>query len=59
MDKAKLNRLNILFEKAVADQTSLVERKELHQLYQAFIDDGRDKPKATSIRGEYIKLATG
>ncbi|MDO6426154.1 hypothetical protein Q4489_03980 [Thalassotalea sp. 1_MG-2023] len=59
MERNNINRLNVLFEKAMSNQANLLERKELNRLYQAFIDDGRDKPKATVIRHEHIKVAIG
>ncbi|WP_157470925.1 hypothetical protein [Colwellia sp. PAMC 20917] len=42
MEQRKLNRLNDLFEKAVADKANLIERRELKVLYQEYIDDGRE-----------------
>ncbi|WP_170246320.1 hypothetical protein [Colwellia hornerae] len=42
MEQTKLNRLNDLFEKAVADKANIIERRELKVLYQEYIDDGRE-----------------
>ncbi|MBA6337888.1 MAG: hypothetical protein ACI9O3_000955 [Colwellia sp.] len=42
MVQRKLNRLNDLFEKAVADKANVIERRELKVLYQEYIDDGRE-----------------
>lgn len=45
MDQNKINRLNSLFEKMVANNANIIERRELNNLYQEFINDGRDKPR--------------
>jgi hypothetical protein len=42
MEKNKLNRLSDLFEKVVADNASVIERRELSVIYQEYINDGRD-----------------
>jgi hypothetical protein len=42
MERYKLNRLNVLFEKMMAEKANLLEKRELNSLYQEFIDDGRD-----------------
>jgi hypothetical protein len=43
MEPSKLVRLNCLFEKAVANNAQLLEKRELDELYDEFINDGRDK----------------
>lgn len=45
MEQNKINRLNSLFEKMVANNANIIERQELNNLYKEFIDDGRDKPR--------------
>ena len=42
MEPNKLVRLNCLFEKAVANNAKLLEKRELDELYNEFINDGRD-----------------
>lgn len=42
MDKSKLKRLGILFEKMVANEASVIERYELKVLYHEYIFDGRE-----------------
>jgi hypothetical protein len=42
MEPNKLVRLNCLFEKAVANNAKLLEKRELDELYSEFINDGRD-----------------
>lgn len=42
MDKSKLKRLGVLFEKMVANEASVIERYELKVLYQEYIFDGRE-----------------
>lgn len=49
MEQRKLVRLNYLFEKAVANNAKTAERNELEQLYQEFIDDGRETVNNTVI----------
>lgn len=44
MDNVKILRLNELFEKAVAQQASRNESKELKALYTEYIEFGRNKP---------------
>lgn len=47
MEQTRLNRLNSLFEKMVSNNANVVEKKELNNLYQEYINDGRD----TSLSG--------
>ena len=42
MEQPKVERLNNLFEKMLANNANNVEQNELSALYQEFIDDGRD-----------------
>lgn len=49
MDSNQLARLSYLFEKAVAKNTKLLENRELEQLYNEFINDGREKTKSNMI----------
>lgn len=42
MDKDKVERLNTLFEKVVAESANIIERKELDCLYKEFFEDGRE-----------------
>jgi hypothetical protein len=42
MNTTEMSRLNSLFEKMVADRANVKEQRELSQLYQEFINDGRD-----------------
>ncbi len=57
MDKRKVNRLNTLFEKMVSDKANLNERRELDQLYQEYINDGRDNPRRKSLDDSIRKIA--
>ncbi len=43
MERSKLQRMSILFEKMVSECASKSECGELKSLYQEYIDDGRDK----------------
>jgi len=43
MEQKKLTRLNDLFEKVVAENANVVERRELSVLYREYINDGREK----------------
>jgi len=45
MEQVKVNRLNSLFEKMVANDVNVIEKKELNNLYQEYINDGRDIPR--------------
>lgn len=42
MEQSKVERLNDLFEKMLANNANNVEQNELSALYQEFIDDGRE-----------------
>ncbi|GLX78091.1 hypothetical protein tinsulaeT_14310 [Thalassotalea insulae] len=57
MDKRKVNRLNTLFEKMVSDDANINERRELDQLYQEYINDGRDHPRRKSLNDSFRKIA--
>ncbi len=43
MEQKKITRLSDLFEKVVADNANVIERRELSVLYQEYINDGREK----------------
>ena len=45
----KLARLNCLFEKAVANKAKYLEKRELDELYDEFISDGRDIVKNNTV----------
>lgn len=47
MDAIKLSRLNCLFEKAVNNNAKLLEQRELKQLYNEYINEGRNQRKGT------------
>lgn len=53
MEPGKVNRLNTLFEKMVADNVNVIERKELAMLYQEFINDGREPNHFRSNKTQY------
>ncbi|GHE94144.1 hypothetical protein GCM10011501_24600 [Thalassotalea profundi] len=42
MEQPKVDRLNDLFEKVLANSANSIEKHELGRLYKEFIDDGRD-----------------
>lgn len=42
MEQKKLTRLSNLFEKVMANNANVIERRELSALYQEYINDGRD-----------------
>ena len=46
MDAIKLTRLNCLFEKALDNNAKLVEQHELKQLYNEYVNEGRNKNKS-------------
>ena len=54
MEQRKVTQLNKLFEKMVSNDANTSERSELNNLYQEFINDGREghfnkKPNNQSI----------
>ena len=49
MDRNKMERLNVLFEKMVANNASNAERFELRALYQAYIDESRSHDEISSL----------
>tara|TARA_R110000787_G_scaffold105083_2_gene212508 strand:+ start:769 stop:951 length:183 start_codon:yes stop_codon:yes gene_type:complete len=49
MEPNKLARLSCLFEKAVANDAKLLEKRELDKLYNEFINDGRDNIKNSMV----------
>ncbi len=49
MEPSKLSRLNCLFEKAVANNAKLLEKRELNALYNEFINDGRDHKASNTV----------
>jgi len=53
MEEKKITRLNILFEKVVADKANLIERRELNVLYQEYINHGRDKVHSVRASKQY------
>jgi hypothetical protein len=57
MEQIKVNRLNSLFEKMVANNANIIERRELNNLYKEFIDDGRDKPRYNGSYNQANKVA--
>ena len=42
MKRTKMERLNLLFEKMVADNANNAERFELRILYQEYLENSRD-----------------
>ena len=57
MEQAKLNRLNSLFEKMVAESANIIEKQELKSLYNDFINDGREQPHAKNSYSHTNKVA--
>lgn len=57
MEQTKVNRLNSLFEKMVANNANIIEKRELNNLYQEFINDGRDKPRYNDSYNQLSKVA--
>ncbi len=43
MEQRKVSRLNLLFEKMVANSANFSEKRELNMLYQEYIDEGRER----------------
>ncbi|MFD1618995.1 hypothetical protein [Thalassotalea marina] len=43
MDSDKVKRLNVLFEKVLAESANIIEQKELELLYKEFFEDGREQ----------------
>lgn len=50
MEPSKLLRLSCLFEKAVANNVKLLEKRELNELYNEFINDGRDFKASNTVQ---------
>lgn len=59
MDAIKLTRLNCLFEKALDNNAKLVEQHELKQLYNEYVNEGRniDKSKVTTFPLKVVRTA--
>lgn len=57
MEQTKVDRLNFLFEKMIANSANVIERRELNNLYQEYINDGRDKPQQSSSYRPMNKVA--
>lgn len=59
MDAIKLTRLNCLFEKAVNNNAKLLEQQELKQLYNEYINEGRNhgKSKIVTFPLKYVRTA--
>ena len=57
MEQRKVNRLNELFEKMVSDNANLIERKELNNLYQEYINDGRENSARKSLDDSIKRIA--
>jgi hypothetical protein len=55
MEQKKVTRLNILFEKVVADNANIIERRELSVLYQEYINDGRETPPSVRASKQYSR----
>ncbi|NQZ23725.1 MAG: hypothetical protein HRT53_16955 [Colwellia sp.] len=53
MEEKKTTRLNMLFEKVVADNANIIERRELSVLYQEYINDGRDHINSVRTSKQY------
>lgn len=49
MNTNRLVRLNCLFEKALVNNMKLIEKRELAELYDEFINDGRDEFKSNTV----------
>lgn len=54
MKPDKLARLNCLFEKALENKVKLLEKRELADLYNEFINHGRD-----NIEGNMVAFPLG
>ncbi|WP_448569644.1 hypothetical protein [Thalassotalea ganghwensis] len=57
MEQLKVKRLNDLFEKMMSNKASNGEQKELSQLYQEYIDDGRDLTPRVNRQRNVRKVA--
>ncbi|GAA6203804.1 MULTISPECIES: hypothetical protein [Thalassotalea] len=57
MEQSKLNRLNSLFEKMVAESANIIEKRELKSLYNEFINDGREQPRSSTSYQQPRKVA--
>ena len=53
MEEKKTTRLNMLFEKVVADNANIIERRELSVLYQEYITAGRDNINSVRTAKQY------
>jgi hypothetical protein len=57
MEKSKLVKLNCLFEKMVSSSANMIEQRELKNLYQEYINEGRENSRKYKSFGEFEKLA--
>ena len=57
MEQLKVKRLNDLFEKMMSNKASSGEQRELTQLYQEFIDDGRENLRGIAQHRNAHKVA--
>lgn len=48
MDSHKINELNQLFEKMMAEKASTEDKYKLKNLYSEYIDDGRGKAQSSN-----------
>ena len=55
MENRKVSRLNVLFEKMVSNSANMVEKRELKQLYQEYINDGRDNKSDRQSQRRILK----
>ncbi len=58
MKQTELNRLNDLFEKMLSSKANRVEKRELTNLYQEYIDDGRDNSNRVQRSRKFQQTAT-
>jgi len=57
MEKSKLVKLNSLFEKMVSSSANMIEQRELKNLYQEYINEGRETSPKYKVFCELEKLA--
>lgn len=57
MERDKVSRLNRLFEKMMSDSANVIEKRELNNLYQEYINDGRENTSKSRIASTSRSMA--
>lgn len=57
MERNKVSRLNRLFEKMMSDNANVLEKRELTNLYQEYINDGRENSSKSRVASSTQNMA--